>query len=51
MSYLRTLMTYILPLAITGYVILCGLWIVPDYLFGMYGNIDGKWGPGMHAVS
>ena len=44
MSYLRTLMTYILPLAITGYVILCGLWIVPDYLFGMYGNIDGKWG-------
>ena len=44
MSYLRTLMTYILPLAITGYVILCGLWIVPDHLFGMYGNIDGKWG-------
>ena len=44
MSYLRTLTTYILPLAIIGYVILCGLWIVPDSLFGMYGNIDGKWG-------
>ena len=41
---LRFLMTYILPTAITGAVILCGLWIVPDSLFGMYGNIDGRWG-------
>src|SRR6185295_5617249 len=43
-SYLRSLMTYILPTVITGSVILCGLWIVPDSLFGMYGNVDGKWG-------
>ena len=41
---LRFLMIYILPAAITGAVILCGLWIVPDSLFGMYGNIDGRWG-------
>jgi hypothetical protein len=41
---LRFLMTYVLPTAITGAVILCGLWIVPDSLFGMYGNVDGKWG-------
>ena len=43
-TYLRVLMTYVLPIAITGAVILCGLWIVPDNLFGMYANIDGKWG-------
>jgi hypothetical protein len=43
-TYLRLLMTYVLPIAITGSVILCGLWIVPDSLYGMYGNIDGKWG-------
>jgi hypothetical protein len=41
---LRVLMTYVLPAAITGVVILCGLWIVPDSLSGMYGNIDGRWG-------
>jgi hypothetical protein len=41
---LRFLMIYILPTAITGAVILCGLWIVPDSLYGMYGNVDGKWG-------
>jgi hypothetical protein len=43
-SHLRFLMIYILPTAITGAVILCGLWIVSDTLFGMYGNVDGKWG-------
>jgi hypothetical protein len=43
-NYLRLLMTYILPAVITGTVILWGLWIVPDSLFGMYGNIDGRWG-------
>src|SRR5262245_14757589 len=43
-TYLRLSMTYVLPIAITGSVILCGLWIVPDSLFGMYANIDGKWG-------
>ncbi|HEY7665354.1 MAG TPA: hypothetical protein VH934_19725 [Xanthobacteraceae bacterium] len=41
---LRVLMTYVLPIAITGAVIVWGLWIVPDILFGMYGNVDGKWG-------
>jgi hypothetical protein len=43
-GHLRFLMTYILPIAITGSVIVWGLWIVPDDLYGMYGNIDGKWG-------
>jgi hypothetical protein len=43
-NYLRLLMTYILPAVITGTVILWGLWIVPDTLFGMYANIDGRWG-------
>ena len=42
-NYLRVLMTYILPLIITAGVILCGLWIVPDILYGMYANVDGKW--------
>ena len=36
-------MTYILPLFVVGGLIFCGLWIVPDGLFGMYGNVDGKW--------
>ena len=36
-------MTYVIPLVVVGGVIFCGLWIVPDMLFGMYGNIDGKW--------
>jgi hypothetical protein len=40
---LRVLTTYILPLIITAGVILCGLWIVPDVLYGMYANVDGKW--------
>ncbi len=44
MTYcLRILMTYILPLLVVGGIIFCGLWIVPDGLFGMYGNVDGKW--------
>jgi hypothetical protein len=30
-------------LVVVGGLIFCGLWIVPDMLFGMYGNIDGKW--------
>ena len=42
-NYLRVLMTYILPLIITAGVILCGLRIVPDILYGMYANVDGKW--------
>jgi hypothetical protein len=43
-SYLLVLITYVLPTAITVAVIVWGLWIVPDTLFGMYGNVDGKWG-------
>ena len=50
-NYLRVLMTYILPLIITAGVILCGLWIVPDILYGMYANVDGKWMSGIIAVS
>src|SRR4051812_33764901 len=42
--YLLPFMTYILPTAITGSVILCALWIVPDNGFGMYGHNDGHWG-------
>ena len=42
--HLRFAVTYIVPMVILGSVILCGLWIVPDSLFGMYANIDGKWG-------
>ena len=43
-NLLRLSLTYILPAAITGAVILWGMWIVPDSLYGMYGNIDGRWG-------
>jgi hypothetical protein len=43
LNLLRLLMTYIIPLLVVGGLILCGLWIVPDILFGMYANIDGKW--------
>ena len=50
-NYLRVLMTYILPLIIHRGVILCGLWIVPDILYGMYANVDGKWMSWNHAVS
>ena len=50
-NYLRVLMTYILPLIITAGVILCGLWIVPDILYGMYANVDGKWMVEIIAVS
>ena len=40
---LRLAMTYAVPLVVVGGLIFCGLWIVPDILFGMYANIDGKW--------
>ena len=42
-NFLRLLLTYVVPLIVVGGLILCGLWIVPDILFGMYGNVDGKW--------
>jgi hypothetical protein len=42
-NFLRLLLTYVVPLIVVVGLILCGLWIVPDGLFGMYGNVDGKW--------
>jgi hypothetical protein len=42
-NFLRLLLTYVVPLIVVGGLILCGLWIVPDIMFGMYGNVDGKW--------
>src|SRR5262245_41717514 len=40
---LRILLTYILPGLAVLYVILSGLWLVPDSFAGMYGNYDGHW--------
>ena len=40
---LRVLLTYVLPGLAVLYVVVCGLWFVPDRLAGMYGNVDGHW--------
>jgi hypothetical protein len=40
---LRISLTYILPALAVLYVVLAGLWLVPDGYFGMYGNFDGHW--------
>jgi hypothetical protein len=40
---LRVLLTYILPAGAVFYVVLAGLWLVPDGYAGMYGNHDGHW--------
>lgn len=40
---LRVAATYVLPALIVFYVILSGLWLVPDSFVGMYGNFDGHW--------
>jgi hypothetical protein len=40
---LRILLTYILLALAVLYVILSGLWLVPDSFAGMYGNYDGHW--------
>jgi hypothetical protein len=40
---LRVWLTYILPGLAVFYVILSGLWLVPDGYAGMYGNFDGHW--------
>jgi hypothetical protein len=40
---LRILMTYVLPALAVLYVVLSGLWLVPDSFAGMYGNHDGHW--------
>jgi hypothetical protein len=39
----RLLLTYVLPGLAVFYVVLSGLWLVPDSLVGMYGNHDGHW--------
>jgi hypothetical protein len=36
-------LTYYLPTVVAMFVIVAGLWCVSDSLFGMYGNVDGKW--------
>lgn len=38
---LRVLLTYILPALAVFYVVVSGLWLVPDGYAGMYGNFDG----------
>jgi hypothetical protein len=38
-------LTYVLPALAVFYVVLSGLWLVPDSFGGMYGNYDG------HAIS
>src|SRR4051812_14750837 len=40
---LRTCVTYVLPGLAVFYVVLAGLWLVPDGYAGMYGNFDGHW--------
>jgi hypothetical protein len=40
---LRIVLTYVLPSLAVLYVVLAGLWLVPDILAGMYGNHDGQW--------
>jgi hypothetical protein len=40
---LRIMLTYVLPSLAVLYVVLAGLWLVPDILVGMYGNHDGQW--------
>jgi hypothetical protein len=42
-QFLRVSVTYILPALAVLYVVVCGLWLVPDRLSGMYGNVDGHW--------
>jgi hypothetical protein len=37
------LVTYVLPALAVFYVVLAGLWLVPDGYAGMYGNFDGHW--------
>ena len=39
----RAVLTYILPALAVLYVVVAGLWFVPDSFAGMYGNFDGHW--------
>ena len=49
-TYVGLFTTYALPIAVTGSVIVCGLWIVPDGLLGMYGISMANGVPGMPAA-
>ena len=40
---LRVSLIYVLPGLAVFYVVLSGLWLMPDSLLGMYGNHDGHW--------
>ena len=40
---LRVSIIYVLPGLAVFYVVLSGLWLLPDHFFGMYGNHDGHW--------
>jgi hypothetical protein len=40
---LRVLLTYLVPALAVFYVVVSGLWLVPDSYAGMYGNFDGHW--------
>jgi hypothetical protein len=40
---LRVWLTYVLPALAVLYVVVAGLWLVPDGYLGMYGNYDGHW--------
>jgi hypothetical protein len=42
-KFLRVSLTYVLPALALLYVVLSGLWLVPDDYAGMYGNHDGHW--------
>jgi hypothetical protein len=42
-KFVRVLLTYVLPALAVLYVVVCGLWLVPDSFAGMYGNHDGHW--------
>jgi hypothetical protein len=41
-NLLRVVLTYIVPTLAVSYVVLAGLWLVPDTFAGMYGNYDGR---------
>jgi hypothetical protein len=41
-NLLRVVLTYIVPALAVVYVVLAGLWLVPDTFAGMYGNYDGR---------
>ena len=48
---LRVSMTYVLPGLAVFYVVLSGLWLLPDPFLGMYGNHDGHWASWTPAAS